>query len=290
MSHVITGASGQLARSVITGALERIEPSDLILVTRSPDELKDMADRGAEVRHGDFDDPTSLPAAFAGGRRMLLISASEIGARVPQHRAAIEAAVSAGVEHIAYTSIVNPTEENPAVVVPEHRATEQALRESGVGWTFLRNSIYADLQANEIAAAASSGLLVTNEGAGQVAHVARVDCAAAAAVVLVEDGHAGQAYDITGPELLGAEDRAAIFSDVIGRSVEVVQVDDEAYAAGLAEATGMPIEVARTYATFGRATREGHLEVLSSDFQRLTGGNPMSLRSLLESSPPRDAG
>lgn len=286
MSHVITGASGQLARSVITEALERIEPSDLILVTRSPERLSYLAKLGAQVRHGDFSDPTSLTAAFLGGRRMLLISASEIGARIPQHQAAIDAAVSAGIEHIAYTSFVNPTVENAAAVVPEHRFTEEALRASGVSWTFLRNSVYADLQVTEMAAAAASGLLVTNDGAGKVAHVARTDCAAAAAAVLTEAGHAGAAYDITGPELLDAEDRAEIFAQVIGRTVEVLHVDDEAYSTGLAEATGMPIDTARSYATFGRAAREGQLEVVGSDFHELTGRGPMDLRSLLESTAP----
>jgi NAD(P)H dehydrogenase (quinone) len=284
MSIVITGASGQLARGVIEAALERVAPNDLILVTRTPDALAHYAERGAQVRHGDFSDPASLAAAFAGGERMLLISADVVGVRVAQHRAAIDAAVAAGVGFIAYTSIANPVAENPAAVVPDHRATEQKLRESGVEWAFLRNSVYADLEAGSLAAAQATGTLVTNAGDGRVAYVAREDAAAAAAAVITGGDHAGRAYDITGPELLDAAARADVFAAIAGRPIEVVHVDDEAFASGLADAAALPIEVGRLLATFGRAAREGMLDVLSTDFEQLTGRAPTSLRDVLEAS------
>lgn len=282
MSIVITGASGQLARSVIDEALQHVDPAELILVTRTPDSLAAYAERGAQVRQGDFDDHSSLAAAFAGGKRLLLISTSAVGSRVRQHHAAIDAAVAAGVEFIAYTSIVNPVDANPAAVVPEHKATEEKLRESGIEWAFLRHSIYADLEGGNLAAALATGRLVANDGSGHVAYVARQDCAAAAAAVIVGGDHSGNAYDITGPELLDADARAAIFADLAGKPVEVVRVDDESWAAGVAAATGLPIEVGRMYASFGRAAREGHLDVIGSDFEQLTGRTPTSLRSVLE--------
>lgn len=288
MRIVITGASGHLGRRVIEELLERgVDASDLILVTRWPEALAEHAERGADVRHGDFTDPSSLPAAFAGGERMLLISTDAIGARVQHQRDAIDAAVAAGIRFVAYTSVVNPEPgTNPAVAVADHRATEDKLRESGLGWTFLRNSIYADLEAGNQAAAVATGQLVTNGGDGKVAYVARDDCAAAAAAVLATDGHAGKAYDITGPERLDADARAALFAELGGRPVEVVQVDDAGYAAGLAEATGMPLPVAEVYATFGTATREGELDVLTDDFATLTGRAPRSLRDVLTAAAP----
>jgi NAD(P)H dehydrogenase (quinone) len=285
MSIVITGASGQLGRAVVDEALERVDPQELVLVTRKPESLGEYAARGAEVRHGDFDDPSTLGAAFAGGERLLLISTDAVGARVPQHHAAIDAAVEAGIGFIAYTSIVNPVVANPAAVVPEHRATETKLRESGLEWAFLRNSVYAHQEAGDLAAAQATGRLVTNAGDGRVAYVAREDCAAAAAAVIARGGHAGKAYDITGPELLDANARAAVFAELVGRPVEVVQVDDEAYAAGLAQAAGLPIEVGLLLGSFGRAAREGSLEVISPDFERLTGRAPRSLRAVLEALP-----
>lgn len=281
MSIVITGASGQLAGGVIETALETVEASELILVTRSPEDLDEYAARGVQVRYGDFEEPDSLSDGFAGGKRMLLISTDAVGERVAQHVAAIDAANEAGMELVAYTSIVNPIPENPAFVVPDHRATEQNLRESGIGWTFLRHSLYAEFQAASMAAAAESGVLVTNEGSGRVAYVSRDDCAAAAAAVLVGGEHTGVAYDITGPKLVDAEERAGIFSTITGKSIEVVHVDDDSYTTGVAEATGMPLEAARGMTTFGAATRDGYLAVVSSDFEKLTGRKARDLRSVL---------
>jgi NAD(P)H dehydrogenase (quinone) len=277
MSLIVSGASGQFGRRVAQILIENETP-DVVLVTRTPDALADL---GAEVRHGDFDDPSTLEAAFAGGHRLLLVSLPVIGARVPQHKAAIEAAKRAGVEQIAYTSIVNPGPENPAAVAAEHRETELAIEAAGLAYTFLRNSIYADLQPRSAEAAIASGQLVTNAGDGRTSYVTREDCAAVAAAVLAGDGHANQAYDVTGPEALNADDLARLYSELGGRPVEVVHVDDAAYAAGLVEHAGMPQPVAEIYATFGAATRAGALDVTTDVVERLTGRPPATLRSVL---------
>ena len=104
MKLVITGASGQLARLAAQRVLEKIAPQDLILATRTPDQLTAFSARGVEVRYADFAAPRSLRAAFAGGERLLLVSATDIAARTAQHLAAIDAAKAAGVRHIVYTS------------------------------------------------------------------------------------------------------------------------------------------------------------------------------------------
>ncbi len=279
MTLIITGASGQLAGHVTQLLLERGLADRLVLVTRSPDKLEATA-RGAQVRRGDFDDPASLEAAFAGGDRMLLISASDVGRRVPQHRAAIEAAVAAGVSHVVYTSIVNPVPDNPTGVTAEHRETEQALRESGLDWTFLRNSLYAEFRADELATAAATGTHAHNQGHGRIAPVSREDCAAVAAAVLADSGHVAESYDVTGPELLDAEASAALYADLAGRPVEPVALDDDAFIAGLV-AHGLPDAVAPLIASFGRAVREGYLEQQTDVVERLTGRSPRTLREVL---------
>ena len=274
MSLVITGASGQLGRIVTAELLKTVEPSELILLTRSPDAL-DVP--GAQVRAFDWND--AHPGAFEGGKRLLLISGPDIGARVEGHRAAIDAAVAAGVEFIAYTSIPNPSDSNPIVVAPEHRATEEHVRASGARWTMLRNNIYAELQAGALQAAVASGRLTTN--GGPVGFVARADCARAAAAVLAGEGHEGREYDITGPEALGPADLAALFSELAGKPVEVVTVTDEEYASGLVKHAGMPEEVATGYATFGTGARLGYSAVVSSAVRELTGNDPLTLREVL---------
>jgi NAD(P)H dehydrogenase (quinone) len=283
MRIVITGASGQLGRLTTAAALERVAPSDLILVTRTPEALADLAARGATVRAGDFDRPESLPAAFAGGERLLLISTDVIGTRVSQHRAAIDAAVRAGVRSVAYTSIVNPSDSNPTVVAAEHRATEELLRASGLAWTFLRNGIYADLLTQDAAAALGSGKLLTNAGDGRNAYVAREDCAAVAAAVLTSDGHDGRTYDVTGADPLGADDLASLYAEVGGAPVEAVRLDDAAWVAAMVEHAGMPEPMAQAYATFGIATRHGYTATRSTTVRDLTGRGPRTVRAVLES-------
>lgn len=279
MSLVITGASGQLARAVSAELLNTVDASELVLVTRDPDAL---AVPGAQVRRGDFDDPAGLAEAFAGGERLLLISGDKIGARVPGQLAAVDAAVAAGVRWIGYTSIVNPSDSNPIVVAADHQATEEHIRASGVAWTFLRNSIYADLQAGSMQAALATGRHVSNAGDGRVSFVARVDCAAAAAVVLRgSDEHDGREYDITGPEAVSAHELGALFAELGGTPVETVLVDDEAYAAGLVEHAGLPAAAAAAYATFGRGARMGYSATVSDTFRSLTGRDPLSVREVL---------
>jgi NAD(P)H dehydrogenase (quinone) len=166
----------------------------------------------------------------------------------------------------------------------EHRQTEDRLRAVAPGWTILRNSVYAEILLRGAQAALASGSLVTNEGEGRVSYVARDDRAAAAAAVLATGGHEGKVYDITGPALLGAADVAALYAELGGRPVEVVQVDDEAYAAGLVEHAGMPEPVAAVYASFGTGTRRGYAAPVSDTVLRLTGGSPKPVRDVLAAS------
>jgi NAD(P)H dehydrogenase (quinone) len=255
------------------------DPGTLTLVTRDPGAI-DVP--GAQVRHGDWDRPDTLRAAFADGEKLLLISGPNVGERVPGHKAAIDAAVAAGIGQIAYTSIVNPSDSNPIAVAAEHRATEEHLRASGAGWTMLRNSIYADLQVNAMQVALATGTHVANSGGGRTSYVARADCARAAAAVLASDGHDGCEYDITGPEALSAQDVAALFSELGRKTVEAVLVDDGAYAQGLVDHAGLPEPVAKVYATFGTGARLGYSAPVSTTFEELTGRAPQTLRDVLE--------
>jgi len=280
MTVAITGASGHLGRRTAELVLERVAPSDLVLLTRTPDQLADLAGRGAVVRRADFDEPESVREALAGVERMLLISAVDLGHRVQQHRTAIDAAQHAGVRHVLYTSIPNPVSENPAGVVADHKATEEALRASGLAWTFLRNNLYAEYQVPTAAQAIATGQLVTNAADGRTAFVSRDDCAAAAAAVLTSAGHENTAYDITGPEAVSAEDIAALAGEIGGKDIDVVHVDDDGFVAGLTGA-GLPDVAARLFASFGASTRGGFLEGVSSAVQDLTGEAPRSLRTVL---------
>jgi NAD(P)H dehydrogenase (quinone) len=279
MTIGISGASGLLGRATTDVLLERVEPGDLVLVTRDPAQLDAYAERGADVRRGDFDDPEGLRETYRGVDRLLLISGADVGRRVAQHTAAIASAKDAGVGRIAYTSIVNPTEANPAAAAPEHRGTEAALLASGLEWTMLRNGMYADLTAEALTQSVASGRHVYNSGDGKTAFVSRADCAAAAAAVLTGDGHANRAYDITGPDLLSGADLAALASELSGTPVEAVAVDDDTYVSILVEYAGLPETLAQFLASFGRASRESQLSTQSNAVEELTGNPPQRVRT-----------
>jgi NAD(P)H dehydrogenase (quinone) len=277
MSLIITGASGHLGRATAEALLstDGVQASDVVLVTRDPSKLDDLAARGATVRRGDFDDPATLADAFAGATRLLLISTDVVGARVAGHQRAIDAAQAAGAQLIAYTSIPNPVPENPAGVAADHRATEEAIAASGIPYTFLRNALYAEYRLPEAAAAKASGQFHHNQGDGVTAYVSRRDCAAAAAAVLAGgDEHAGKAYDITGPELLSAADLAGLYG------AQPVPLDDDAFVAGLI-AAGLPEAAAQLIASFGTAIREGFLDQRSGAVAALTGRAPRSVAEVL---------
>ncbi|MGY0386511.1 SDR family oxidoreductase [Nocardioides sp. WG-D5] len=280
MTIAITGASGHLGRLVADQLLDTVDPAEVVLLTRDPAKLADYAARGADVRAADFDKPDELVDAFAGVERVLLISTDAVGARVEGHRNAIDAAAKAGVRHIAYTSISEPTPDNPAGVVADHAATEDALRESGLAWTMLRNNLYADMQVDSVAQAAAAGQLVTNFGDGGAAYVTREDCAAVAVGVLTSEGHEGKAYDVTGPQAYTATDLAALATEKAGTPVEVVQVDDEAYTAGLVSA-GVPDFIAPLFTSFGTATRLGKLATVTDVVEKIGGRKPTPLSALV---------
>jgi NAD(P)H dehydrogenase (quinone) len=278
---VVSGASGQLGRLVAEQLLGRVTPGDVTLVTRTPEALAELAGLGADVRHGDLDDPASLPDAFAGGDRLLLISTMAVGSRVQQCRAALDAAVGAGIQHVVYTSLTNPVPGHPSgEVVDEHRKIEEMLHGCGLAWTVLRNAAYAELQVPLGAVAATYGRLVTNAGDGRVAPISRSDCAAAAVAVLTTDGHEGKTYEITGGEALTQADIARLLTDVTGRPVRVMPTGDRRLMWGLGR-LGTPKPFARAIVDLGIATREGYFDIVDPAFEQLTGRPPRTLRDVL---------
>ena len=251
--------------------------------------MADLGERGCDVRFGDYGEPDSLPDAYAGAERMLLISASDIEIRAEQHRAAISAAAAVGVRHVVYTSGLNPEPPNPAVIGPSHYATEQALVESGLSWTVLRDSLYSEYQVPEAAQALASGRLTHNRGNGEVAYVSREDCAAVAAAVVAGPGHEGRVYDVTGPESFTPRDLATLYAELGGRDVELEELDDEAFVEHLqgdAQEDDHARYGAQLVASFGRSIREGYMASRTDVVESLAGRPARTLRAVLEEAGP----
>lgn len=280
MTYAITGASGHLGRLTADALLQRTDPSEIVLITRDPDRLAEYADRGVQVRAGDFDRPETLDGAFAGVDDLLIISTDAVGSRVEGHRRAVEAAERAGVRRVLYTSFAELTDDHPAGVAPDHAATEVIIRGSGLAWTMLRNNLYADMQVDQIRAAAESGQWVTNTGEGATAYVTRADCAAVAAAALVATDLDGALLDVTGPQALTATDLAGLAAGLRGSEVTVVQITDAELVAGMVEA-GLPAPVAELLASFGTGAREGLAARVTSVVSDLAGRPATPLSALL---------
>jgi NAD(P)H dehydrogenase (quinone) len=281
VSIIVTGAAGHLGRLVAEQLLERTAPKRLILVTRRPEALREFRDRGVDVRYGDFDEPASLPGAFAGGDRMLLIGSDAVGRRVPQHRTALEAATAAGVGHVVFTSIVNPVPGNPlGANAREPGETEEMLHSSRMAWTVLRFGSFAELQLPPAATAVNNRRLVLNFGNGRIVPISRRDCAEAAAIVLTTDGHTGTTYQITGREALTAGDLADLYAELSGQPVKYLPLSD-AMLNSVLVGIGTPLSIARDITAFGRAVRQGYFDVIDPAFERLAEHPPAVLRDVL---------
>lgn len=275
MTLAVSGASGQLGSRIARALLQHADPSGVVVLSRDPAKLTPFAAAGASARAADFARPETLPAAFAGVTRLVLVSTDAVGSRTPQHRTAIDAAVAAGVQHVIYTSLPNPSPDNPAIVTHEHAETEELLRASGLAWTMLRNAIYAEHQLALLDPARATGTLVDNRGEGRTAFVTRDDCAAAAAAVLASGDHAGAVYDITGPALVASTDLAQRLS------VKRTALDDEAFAGHLRATTKMTPQRVEITVSLGRAIREGWMTQLTTAVRDLTGQEPKSWDSVL---------
>lgn len=236
MTIVVTGATGHLGRLVIDSLLERGVPASSIRATgRDVDRLSPFADRGIETVVADFDRPETLVPAFSGADALLLVSGSEVGKRVDQHRNAIDAAREAGVGRIVYTSAPHATDSD-LVVAPEHAETERLLEASGMPVTILRNNWYTENYAGTVDTAEATGEIVGSAGAGRVASASRRDYAEAAAVVLTTPGHEGAVYELSGDASWTFHDLAEAAGSLVGREVRYRDVTPDEHAAILTAA------------------------------------------------------
>ncbi len=291
----ITGASGHYGQLATDKLIAQGRAEDLVLMTRRPEKLAHRTAQGCTVRYGDYDKPETLGPAFAGAEKLLLISGTRVGARVVQHKAAIDAAADAGVSHILYTSFIGIDDPaNPAEVRHDHIETERLIRASGMAWTMLRDAHYADamiLMAGP--GVMQTGKWFSNSGEGHEAMVWREDCVDCAVAVLTGAGHEGQIYNITGPDRQNFAEATALMSEITGVPLDYVPLDDEAQYA-MFDAMGIPRrpvddqEVngipwnSDDMVSFGRAIREGFLDICTNDVERLTGHPARSVRQMIE--------
>lgn len=265
---VITGASGSLGRLVIDELASKVDPNTIIATARSTEKLADLAGRGIQVRELDYNRPDSIASALVGATQILLISSSEVGQRVPQHQAVIDAAVAAGVDHVAYTSLLK-ADTSSIMLADEHRATEAALAACGLTATLLRNSWYVENYTENLGPALENGAFVGSTRGGRIAAATRRDLAAAAATVLADDSKWGATYELGGPAFT-MSDLAAAVGAATGREIGYVDLPGDAHQGILVDA-GLPPEMAAFLVDADRGIAAGDLDTDAAPLETLVG-------------------
>lgn len=270
----VTGSTGRLGGRVA----HRLADAGIAqrLIVRDPRRAPSLT--AAEIAVADYRDAAAGRAAFDGVSTVFMVSAEESVDRVDRHRTFIDAAVAAGVEQIVYTSFFGASAEATFTLARDHYATEQHIRSTGLVWTFLRDNLYLDFFRYFTG---EDGVIRGPAGDGRVAGVALDDIADAASAVLSSpDDHAGQTYDLTGPEAISFAEAAEIITAETGQQVSYhAETVEEAYASRAHY--GAPAWQVDAWVSTYTAVAAGELEGVSADVARLTGHDPMSLADLL---------
>ncbi|WP_394433329.1 SDR family oxidoreductase [Streptomyces sp. SGAir0957] len=270
MSLVITGATGHLGRLVVEQLLDTGVPAaDIAAVVRAKEKAADIAARGVELRVADYSAPETLTDAFRAGDKVLLISGSEVGQRVAQHQAVIDAAKAAGVALLAYTGVLGGPDADFALA-DEHKVTEQAILDSGLPYTFLRNGWYHENYTGNLAVVLEHGAVLASAGEGRVASASRADYAAAAVAVLTGEGHEGRAYELSGDDAWSLAEYAAEVARQSGKDVVYKAVTPEQNLEVLTGA-GLPRPFAEILVGVDTAIEQGLLARRNGDLARLIG-------------------
>lgn len=273
---VVTGATGQLGKLVVQQLLEKLPATEIVAAVRDPKKAEEFAREGVAVRQADYTRPESLAAAFAGAEKVLLVSSSDVGRRVPQHGAVTDAARAAGVQLLAYTSILN-ADTSPLWLAGEHRATEAYIRASGVPFTFLRNGWYTENLTGFLPAAVEHGVLLGAAKDGRFATASRADYAAAAVAVLTGADHRNKVYELGGNPSYTLAELAAEAARQAKKPVVYKNLSQGEYAAALI-GFGLPEGIAQAIADADTGASEGALDTGSQDLQTLSGRSSTPMR------------
>ncbi|ELQ6062569.1 SDR family oxidoreductase [Cronobacter sakazakii] len=278
----ITGATGQLGQRVIDTLLNTVAAQEIVAIVRNPAKAAALSARGVQVRAADYNDAAALTAALAGVEKLLLISSSEVGQRAPQHRNVIDAAKTAGVKLIAYTSLLH-ADRSPLGLADEHVATEKMLADAGIPYVLLRNGWYTENYLASVPPALEHGVFIGSAGDGKIASASRQDYAEAAAKVLTLDNQAGRVYELAGDHAWTLRDLTALLSKETGKTVAYQNLSEADFAAALTGA-GLPEGFAKLLADSDIGASKGGLFDDSHQLSALIGRPTTSLEASLRES------
>ena len=274
---LVTGASGQLGGRIVAQLAQQLPAASIVAGSRRAAAVPP----GVEWRELDYNRPDTIKAALAGITRVVLVSGNEVGKRVAQHKAVIDAAASAGVRLLAYTSILRANV-NPLQLAAEHRGTEEVLAASGLPYIALRNGWYSENYTSTASLAIQFGVVQSASREGRIATASRDDYAAAAAALILRDDHKpGQAYELAGSNSFTKRDYAALLSRKSGKQVVVQDLTEAQYAAALVHA-GLPEAFAAILADSDARSGDGWLFDDSRTLEKAIGRPTTPLEQTLD--------
>ncbi len=282
---LVTGATGQFGKSAIDFLLKNgISSNHIIALVRDEEKADDLKAQGLVIRKGDYDNYASLIDAFNDVEKLLFVSSSDVMNRSAQHENVVMAAKEAGVKHVVYTSFLgkDETETSPLWIVSEsHLRTEAWLKESGLQYTILKNTLYMDFVPAFLGEnVTESGVIYLPAGDGRVGAVLRSEMAEAAANILSSDQHAGKTYQLTSHEAFSYKDVAHKLSEIKGKTINYISPTADQYAETLTE-HGVPADYIGLFTGFAVAQANGELETVGSDLEHLLGRKPTDIRTFL---------
>lgn len=282
---LITGATGQFGQATIDFLLKKgINPNEISALARTAEKAEPLKAKGINIKLGDYNNINSLNEAFKGVEQLFLISSSDLNNRTEQHQNAINAASEAGVKHVIYTSFLrkNNTATSPiAMLAKQHIDTEKIIKESGIPYTFLLNSLYADVLPGFLGDKVVEKGVFLPAGNGKAAFTARIDMAEAAATILTTSGHENKEYILANTEHYNLTDLAQYLEEITGKQVKYLNPSKQSYIEA-ATTAGLPAIYANLFASFSEAIEQGEFETQHSDLETLIHRKPTSLKNYLQ--------
>jgi len=272
----VTGATGQLGRLVVEQLKAKVSADSIVALVRTPEKAAEL---GVEARAFDYTKPEGLVASLKGIDKLLLISGNEIGQRLPQHKAVIEAAKQVGVKLFVYTSLLH-ADTSTLGLAGEHLSTENILKASGLTYTILRNGWYTENYTGSAKGAIGAGAFIGAAGDGKIASAARADYAEAAAVVLAGAGHENKIYELSGDTAYTLTELAAEISRQTGKTIPYNNLTEAEYA-GILKSFGLPEGLAQMLADSDTGASKGGLFDDSKVLSKLIGRPTTPLAKVL---------
>lgn len=277
----VTGATGQLGQLVIKHLLNKVEPQQIVALVRNIEKAASLTSLGVQVRQADYSKPETLESALDGVAKLLLISSSEVGQRASQHKNVIDSAKKAGVELLAYTSLLH-ADTSPLALAEEHVVTEAYLKQAEVPHVLLRNGWYTENYLASVAPALANGGFIGCAQDGKISSAAREDYAEAAAAVLTSEAEqSGKVYELSGDEAYTLSELSALISKKSGKAIPYINMEEADFAKAL-EGAGLPAPFAAVLANSDTGASQGALYDDSKTLSALIGHPTKSLEQLID--------